>query len=372
MNSLIVGVAIGLVFLFALFAALTSMLTEAVARFLGLRGAFLLRGIRALVDGQTSGMPQVSALGRIWALGPAGGGAAEAVPPPVGAADTTAAGGPPPPLTDRLLANALLASQGQQALLPSDTTRLSLRERRRLPAYLPARTFARAVIAFLAPDARETTTLDELRKAVDRLGGDGVLRKSLQVLLANAGDSLEAFRESVEQWYDDHMDRVSGWYKRHVRWISLTIGALLVLAFNANVVAMTRALYADESLRESVVTQAVAAADCGGRDPADCLREVRGEIEELRTVGLPLGWPADPLCEQAAGTAEAGDDCSFFERFGLADRAGNGLADARYLLVLLVGYTLMVLALVPGARFWFDLLGRLGSLRSSGPKPARS
>jgi hypothetical protein len=68
MNSLIVGVAIGLVFLFALFAALTSMLTEAVARFLGLRGAFLLRGIRALVDGQTSGMPQVSALGRIWAL----------------------------------------------------------------------------------------------------------------------------------------------------------------------------------------------------------------------------------------------------------------------------------------------------------------
>jgi hypothetical protein len=31
-----------------------------------------------------------------------------------------------------------------------------------------------------------------------------------------------------------------------------------------------------------------------------------------------------------------------------------------------------VLALVPGARFWFDLLGRLGSLRSSGPKPARS
>jgi hypothetical protein len=199
MNSLIVGVAIGLVFLFALFAALTSMLTEAVAWFLGLRGAFLLRGIRALVDGQTSGMPQVSALGRIWALGRAGGGAAEAAPPSVGAA-----------------------------------------------------------------------------------------------------------------------------------------------------------------------------ADCGGRDPADCLREVRGEIEELRTVGLPLGWPADPLCEQAGGTAEAGDDCSFFERFGLADRAGNGLADARYLLVLLVGYTLMVLALVPGARFWFDLLGRLGSLRSSGPKPARS
>ena len=68
MNSLVVGVAIGLVFLFALFAALTSMLTGALARFLGLRCAFLLHGIRALVDGQTSGMPQVSALGRLGSL----------------------------------------------------------------------------------------------------------------------------------------------------------------------------------------------------------------------------------------------------------------------------------------------------------------
>jgi hypothetical protein len=62
MDSLIVGVAIGLVFVFAVVAALTSALTEAVARFLGLRGDFLLRGIRALVDGQVDGLPS----GRRW------------------------------------------------------------------------------------------------------------------------------------------------------------------------------------------------------------------------------------------------------------------------------------------------------------------
>jgi hypothetical protein len=31
-----------------------------------------------------------------------------------------------------------------------------------------------------------------------------------------------------------------------------------------------------------------------------------------------------------------------------------------------------VVALLPGARFWFDLLGKLGSLRSSGPKPPQA
>jgi hypothetical protein len=37
---------------------------------------------------------------------------------------------------------------------------------------------------------------------------------------------------------------------------------------------------------------------------------------------------------------------------------------------ILLSRTLMVLALLPGARFWFDALSRLGSLRSTGPKPS--
>jgi len=29
----------------------------------------------------------------------------------------------------------------------------------------------------------------------------------------------------------------------------------------------------------------------------------------------------------------------------------------------------MILAMLPGARFWFDLLSKFGTLRSTGPKP---
>jgi len=32
-------------------------------------------------------------------------------------------------------------------------------------------------------------------------------------------------------------------------------------------------------------------------------------------------------------------------------------------------FVLIVLAMLPGARFWFGLLDRFGSLRESGPKP---
>ena len=39
-------------------------------------------------------------------------------------------------------------------------------------------------------------------------------------------------------------------------------------------------------------------------------------------------------------------------------------------LLVLLGWGLMVAALIPGARFWFDLLSRLGTLRSTGPRPS--
>ena len=50
-------------------------------------------------------------------------------------------------------------------------------------------------------------------------------RQSLQALVKNAGGDVSLFRTSVGQWYDDHMDRVSGWYKRHVAMITLAAGA---------------------------------------------------------------------------------------------------------------------------------------------------
>jgi len=47
----IVDLAVGLVLVFGATTALASAATEAVARFLGLRGAFLLRGLYELLDG---------------------------------------------------------------------------------------------------------------------------------------------------------------------------------------------------------------------------------------------------------------------------------------------------------------------------------
>src|SRR4051794_29275721 len=51
MDSLVIQTLIGLVFIFGTFAALVSILTEIIAHVIGLRGEYLLRGMRTLVDG---------------------------------------------------------------------------------------------------------------------------------------------------------------------------------------------------------------------------------------------------------------------------------------------------------------------------------
>ncbi len=52
-SSGIIDLVIGLTFVFGVTAALASAVTELISRWLGLRGAYLLTGLRELVDSAT-------------------------------------------------------------------------------------------------------------------------------------------------------------------------------------------------------------------------------------------------------------------------------------------------------------------------------
>jgi hypothetical protein len=347
MDSLIVDTAIGLVFVFAVFSALVSVLTEGVARFVGLRGEYLLRGLRSMLDGKSTFQLSIKDLFLRRKT---------EAPQPV-------AGEPTNPLVTQLMANPLVSVTADKGNMPAKAgdAWLSNKDRRKLPSYLSGRTFARAVLATVVPDAAGATTMNQVETYVNMME-ESTLRTGLISIVKSAGSEVEAFRNGIEEWYDDHMARVSGWYKRHTRWISLGIGALLVLSFNINAVEITRSLYTDQALRESVVTQAVGAAQCREpKTPAQCLQEVRQEIGDLRDSGLPIGWGTVTACAARA--------CDGPERFGLTDPQRGLGHDLVFLITVVLGWLLMVIALLPGCRFWFDALSRLNSLRSTGPRP---
>jgi hypothetical protein len=188
------------------------------------------------------------------------------------------------------------------------------------------------------------------------------LKSSLQSLAANAGDDVSRFRTSVEQWYDNHMDRVSGWYKRRAAWITLATGAVLVLLLNINTITIGHALYGDSAVRSAVSTAAAKNSQCPASETvAACLSNLETEVSAAAQAGLPLGWGTVPAC------AEKGAQCGWLAQRGITNPRGGS---PWQVILVLIGFLMTIVALTPGAQFWFGLLVKLNSLRASGPPPA--
>jgi len=343
MNSAFVGVVLGMVLVFGVLAALVSVVTEAVTRFLGLRGEYLLRGLRTIV---TRGSTFKTSM----------------FDPSTSKSDKK--GGNQSEVLRAFLMHPLVQANGDHGTFEPDAGNkpLSRAERRCLPAYLSARTFSIALADAVVPDASGTTTIDDIKRGVERDIVDERLRVMVLRLLDHADDQMSTFRALLEQWYDNHMARVSGWYKRHVRWISLGIAVAFVLVFNLGAVRVGTALYLDEPLRAAVLEQASTAAPCDPGKAEDCLARAHEVVAPLEGMGLPIGWTATTACPPDAG-------CPWWDEYGFTEPGRDPLHNALHLALVVLGYAVMVVATVPGARFWFDALSRLNSLRETGPKP---
>jgi hypothetical protein len=371
LNSGIIDLAIGMAFIFGATAGLASVITELVARFVGLRGAYLLLGLRELLDRKGTSVVLSKADTDF-------GNARDMVR---GAAGADA----PSSATGVLLGSPILGSQGMVGTMAArnltvepDTAKVKasgggkanpiglLRawsRRRKLPSYISSRSFAEAVVGMVIPDAAGQTNMGEIQNGIGRLP-DSPMKTSLGSLAVNAGGDIAKFRTSVENWYDDHMDRVSGWYKRRTAWITLGAGVILVLLFNVNAVTIGRALYSDSATRSAVSTVATQGNPCpASADQQNCLDSLEKRVSDAASAGLPLGWGAVPACT-------APDvKCGWLERYGITT-PGNGSWWQVFLAVL--GFLATIVALTPGAQFWFGLVTKLNSLRSSGPPPASS
>ena len=67
-------------------------------------------------------------------------------------------------------------------------------------------------------------------------------------------------------------------------------------------------------------------------------------------VQVPVGWT--PVANCVIPHVE----CNWLDRYGIFSRLGGSIGQAT---VTLIGLLLTIVALLPGARFWFNLLSRL-------------
>ena len=198
---------------------------------------------------------------------------------------------------------------------------------------------------------------------------DAELQNALRPVLRATGNNVDLFRVEIERWFDDMMDRVSGWYKRKTQGVQLITALLLAVALDLDSVLLARVFWSDPTLRTAVATQAEAAA----RAPLPMQTgDPQTQFASIRTQVIALGLPVRGSCTPSrVGTTAPPWWCEELAR------------STRNLRLPLVGTVLPVptdpvrwfgwlitaIAASLGAPFWFDVLKKFMSVRSSGRAP---
>jgi len=210
------------------------------------------------------------------------------------------------------------------------------------PSYIPSEHAVTALIDVgrAAGEGYEigAETIGDITAAIEQLP-DSPIKDSLKSALMRAGDNAEQFRKLAERWFDDAMDRLSGWYKRRVQLFLWLFGLAIAVALNVDALNVAQLLFKDESVRQIVASQA--------QSVSNATPNAGTAAGYLNDLPLPIGW--GPIHFDFPGDLWAWD-------FALK----------------CVGVLLTAAAVALGAPFWFETLSKLGSLRSTGPQPATS
>jgi hypothetical protein len=201
------------------------------------------------------------------------------------------------------------------------------------PSYIPSRTFALALLDLIAPATTDgSRTLADLKTGMANLPES--LQRTLTTLLEESQHDVERLKTQIEIWFNNGMDRASGWYKRKTQWIQFFLGLGLVIFLNVDSVHIGRTLFAINSpLRASLVESAKSFVV----QPGGTNRPIKDVVEAISTVSLPIGWSEFPKPDQ--------------------------------LPIVLLGWLITAFAVSLGAPFWFDLLNKFVNVRASGKAP---
>lgn len=240
--------------------------------------------------------------------------------------------------------------------------------------------------------------------------------KNIETDTRPPNNELDILNIQLQQWFNDQMERTSGWYKTYLRirlfWISLFVALLL----NVDSIHLFQTLYRSPDLRSQLEPIAENLADNYAKLNTDttltalqkaytaaantqikndsvkidttlinntakfisqlnkidsitknynaertaALNSASAQIDKIASLGLPIGWKTDqaPLSWKSYNPKngsyfELHKGCTFWN-----------------VIAYLLGIILTAVALSFGAPFWFDLLLKAVNIRRAGVRPS--
>ncbi|HEX9019138.1 MAG TPA: hypothetical protein VF806_08120 [Anaerolineaceae bacterium] len=379
----ILTVLIGVIFVYLILSMVVSYVVELIAGWLNWRGNVLADFIQLLLNPSVqklAGAAQYKLFLKqrlnAWYVAP------QVVETPAG----LPVAAPPQSARDRITA---LVQDNVENLIgifythPSITT---LTKPGKLPAYISPQDFTTTLLDILAVVggdgsfsalSTQALTPDEfftqIKNGLDSLGCEPLKTALLpyiiqaQITEQDAEKRIEVLRDAIINWFNNSMDRASGWYKRHTQRIAIGIALIVALAINADTIDIFQRLWQDASLRQIVSAAAEQYVTANPNGPAGAANpgaaaatpippdQALAQLQKYQSIlPLPLGWSRFPIPVLA-------EDGSVPPTPG---------ATAWIIFAKLVGLIITTLAISQGSSIWFQMLSKLIDLRNVGVKPS--
>jgi hypothetical protein len=310
------------------------------------------------------------------------------------------------------------------------------KDKNSLPQYISAETFGKALTDVISnwarpyaydgkaimPEPDDRTAFDRFVDGVKKMEHTPVKLLLLNMVdrcrLADAAASIGALEKELQQWYNDQMDRVSGWYKTWTRTRLFWVALIVTVALNVDSIYLFQYIYKSPGLREKLLPVAEKLADNYAAARADSTIPIREQMyQAVRNTKFPkdstnpdsalrlmertistLGRIDTILHNQDSARArkfkESAEELQDFAALDLPVGWHRAMAPISWgytvdktktdylhfrqrgtpwnIAIYILGIFITALSLSAGAPFWFDVLLKLVNMRRTGAKPSTS
>jgi len=364
LNSIVLDVVIGLVFIYLLYSLLATTIQEIIATNFGFRSKILERAIfRMLEDEDKSETRFKTVFDLFWKRKKSG------------VVKTT---------SDGFYEHPLMKFLGEN-------------KRNSKPAYIDKETFSKVFIDLLRGDQvlpgddiklliqnALTNKTTKWGKVTTKISDETL--SYINSIWVDAQGDVDKFKVYLENWFDATMERATGWYKKNIQFILLFIGLGIAIVFNVDTIEIVKKLEKDPKLREQLVQQADAFVNANPDLDKKLLTQknenekflAKYTKEEIKSNdSLKKINSEDSLNLQNYKELQARRDTLINRADSLIktdiskanDVLGIGINTYKFkwetFFKSLLGWFITAIAISLGAPFWFDLLNKLMQLRSA-------
>ncbi len=405
-NNVALDVFIGLVFVYLLYSLLATIIQEMLAQWFCLRSRLLIRAIRRMLEDENADMKsweKNGIIGFVYSIGNLFGRFFE----PFRKDETFIKAFYDHPTIKYLGENTLFSK----------------------PTYLHSHNFSQTIMQMLRGDEYDGRTSNESTVISEALQNNSLHVKPetlrhLRLLFADARRDSSLFKLKLEDWFDETMQRCTGWYKKQTQVILIIVGFCLAWSFNVDSIAISKILTKDKNAREQLVQLAISRQKEYGviLDTLSKATIIKQEIKvggDTTTNTIETTIKSNPseaflnetynslkgdavMAQGILGLNSLPDSVKFSackEAGSLFDSAIAREPDAAKKEIIesmkkdclencmatvkkkspyqnenykVIGWLITALAISLGSAFWFDLLSKLIKLRGAGTKPNTS